>query len=208
MLLGTIPPNSIDTILSLYLPEQIHFVSPVTPPDFRINVLGDGVLLNLDAAGVNSVNGIGQIVRVPHSFSIPAADGLIKGRTVELTVRNPNATPLAIFGNSSREGEDYVQIIRQIILAHSGIVFSDFAMLFLPGMPDDSLVDVTYRDGTVQRYTVLELEILYAQESWNVAEPTISNLSGNIRYVQVTPSVNVTAYVMRFVAPHAIVGAV
>lgn len=198
MIIGTIPASSAASITLTYVPEYLFFTASLGPNQLRVTALGDGVICDLDGNGISALNGIDQVSRVPNGFLLRLSDGIIKGKNVEITMSNAMATPLTVMAFSERQGVEYVQSLRQAILANSGVEFRDFAVLALPSLVDNDTVDVLYRDGTNQRFTRQELNAMQQQASWNNTSHVLENLDGRIKSVNVIAASAQTAYVMRF----------
>lgn len=180
------------------MPEYLFFIAATVPGQLRVTALGDGVICDLDGNGITALNGIDQVSRVSNGFLLRLSDGIIKGKNVEITITNTIASPLPIMGFSERQGVEYVQSLRQAVLANSGVEFRDFAVLALPSLVDNDTVDVLYRDGTNQRFTRQELNAIRQQTSWNNTNHIVENLDGRIKSVNVIAATAQTAYVTRF----------
>lgn len=198
MIIGTIPASSTGTINLTYMPEYIAFVAATVPTQLRVTALGDGVICDLDANGINALNGADEVSRLANAFVIRLADGMIKGRNVEITITNAVASVLTVYGYSERKGIDYLQSIRQTILASSGVEFRDFGLLGLPALGAADTVDILYADGHNQRFMDVELNLLRQQNSWNNTFEVIDNWDGRITSVNVIAATQQTAYLQRF----------
>jgi len=198
MIIGTIPASSTGTITLTYVPEFLFFVAATAPSALRVTALGDGVICDLDANGLNAINGQFAVSRVSNGFLLKLSDGLIKAKNVEISLANTVASSLTLHGFSTREGANYVTHHRAIVLANSGHTFVDFSFLALPGLSATDTIDVLYRDGTNQRYVVAELQALQANTSWNISVNVVDNIAGEIHKVTVIPASNITAIIQRF----------
>jgi len=187
------------TIQLTYLPQYLGFNIGTTPTSIRVNVLGDGVVMDLDAAGIVQLNGYETLGLVADQFLIPLADGLVKGKNVEITVVNADAAAFDLFGWSKLPARNYFVYQRQTILANSGVDFNNFALLAItaPGALD--IFNITYRSGIVESNATLNEirdDVSYFQN--NVGVFLINNLDQIIKTVNIIPSANRIAYLMKF----------
>jgi hypothetical protein len=199
--LGTIAAGvGVSTTIQLtYLPQFLTFIIPTTPTSIRVNVLGDGVTMDLDAAGVDQLNGYETFGLFTNQFTIPLADGLVKGKNVEITIVNADAAGFDIFGYSKLPGKNYFVYQRQTILANSGVDFINFGLLAItaPGVTD--IFNITYRSGIVEANATLNeirADVSYFQN--NVGVFLINNLDQIVRTVNIIPAANRVAYLMKF----------
>lgn len=199
--LGTIAAGvGVSTTIQLtYLPQYLGFFVGTTPVSIRINVLGDGVTMDLDALGVTQFNGFETIGLQALQFLIPLADGLVKGKNVEITIVNGDAAAFAIFGWSKLPATQYFIYQRQTILANSGVDFGNFALLAIaaPGAAD--IFNLTYRSGIVAANSTLneiQFDVSYFQN--NVGVFLIHNLDQIIRNVNIIPTAQRVAYLMKY----------
>lgn len=198
MIIGTIPASSTGTINLTYLPEFLFFEAATVPTMLRVTVLGDGVVCDLDANGLNAMNGIDAVSRVPNGFLLRLSNGLIPGRNVEIVIANAVAAPLQVNGFSTAQGSFYVQYLRQIVLANSGQTFSDFSLLALPAIAVTDTVDISYQDGTSQRFNAAELRQLVGVNGYQITHPVVVNFDGTVKSVTVIPAAQITAILQRY----------
>jgi len=206
MKIGTIPASSTGTINLTYLPEFLFFEAATTPTMLRVTVLGDGVICDLDANGLNAINGIDAVSRVANGILLRLSNGLIAGRNVEIVITNAVAAPLQVNGFSTAKGSFYVQYLRQIVLANSGQTFRDFSLLALPAIAPTDTVDVNYQDGTSQRFNAAELRQLVGVNGHQVTHPAVLNMDGTVKAVTVIPAGQITAVLQRYADVNAVDG--
>lgn len=199
--LGTITAGvGVSTTIQLtYLPQYLGFSIGTAPVSIRINVLGDGVNFDLDALGEIQFNGFGTLGLQANQFLFPLADGLVKGKNVEITIVNGDALAFNIFGWSKLPGKNYFIYQRQTILANSGVDFSDFALLAIaaPGAAD--IFNLTYRSGIVAANSTLndiQFDVSYFQN--NVGVFLIDNIDQILKTVNIIPTAQRVAYMMKF----------
>ncbi len=208
MLIGTMAA-SVNTVINLtWLPENLYFVSTAPPSALRVTVLGEGVIMDLDAAGILALANIRCVSRVLNAFLLNLSDGLIKNKNVEISFFNTTAVAIPLFGFSERIGGVFVQSIRQAVLANSGAVFSDFALIALPNLGANDTVDVFYHNGLNQRLLRDELAALNQRLQNNNGSFIFDNLDGNVTSLTVIPTAAQTAYVVRYALGNDVSGAV
>ena len=187
------------TIQLTYLPQYLGFFIGTTPTSIRVNVLGDGVVMDLDAAGIDQLNGFETSGLQATQFLLPLADGLVKGKNVEITIVNADAAGFNIFGWSKLPARNYFIYQRQTILANSGVDFSNFALLAITAPGATDIFNLTYRSGTVESNATLneiQFDVSYFQN--NVGVFLINNLDQILRTVNIIPAANRIAYLMKF----------
>jgi len=200
-LLGTIAGGvGVSTTIQLtYLPQYLGFFVAINPTSIRINVLGDGVTMDLDTAGIVQMNGWETLGLQATQVVLPLADGLVKGKNVEITIVNNGVPAFNIHGWSKLASKNYFIYQRQTILANSGVDFSNFALLAVtaPGALD--IFNLTYRSGIVEANATLnevQFDVSYFQN--NVGVFLINNIDQILSGVNIIPSAQRVAYLMKF----------
>lgn len=183
-----------------YCPEKIRFIAATAPQGLKVNVLGVGVITDLDAAGLLSFGRRRKISMPANGYEIPLADGLIMGKNVEITVINSAAVAFDLFVDSNNVGGlGYVECLRQTVFASSVFEASKFAMLGLGNVAAADSIDVTYADGTVQKVDPAELPFLvgnYQADSTTVK--VIDNIDNEVKSVRFIPAANEVIYLMTY----------
>lgn len=180
-----------------WVPQYIHFVAGTQITGLKVSVLGDGVIMDLDAAGLSVLYNIRQYGKVTDGFTIPLANGLIRGKNVEITATNSAAQTPVLYGVSMAAGSRYIQCLRQTALANSGVEIEKFAYLGIPAIAVTDVLNITYVDGLTQKVEYAELPAManvFQSDSLKI----IDNVEGMIDNVQFTPSANRTVYVVRY----------
>lgn len=200
LLIGSIPAASSGTINLTYVPEFIYFAIATVPSSFTVDILGDGTIKKLDAAGLGVEKNIRNIGSPADGHLIRLADGFIGGKNAVISITNAHGTlALSVYGFSKTKkmGSIYAQSVQNTVLANSGHDFEDFAFLGLPGIGTDDEVSVTYRNGLVQRYSSVELPVVSGLTQ-NGPVAAIDNLDQNVRKVSYIPTAQRTVYLMRY----------
>lgn len=180
-----------------WVPQYIHYVAATQIAGLKVSVLGDGVITDLDAAGLSILHNIRQFGKVENGYTIPVANGLIRGKNCEIVVENSGVDTPVLYGISMAAGDHYIQCLRQTALANSGVEVEKFAYLGIPAMEAADVLNITYVDGLTQKVEFAELKAMsniFQSEPLNV----IDNVEGMIDLVQYTPVANKTMYLVRY----------
>jgi hypothetical protein len=203
MLLGTATAGATVSVINLnFLPEYIYFACAADPTGLRIDIEGDGNLVNLDAAGLAAMAALNMPGRVATGYMLQLSDGLVQNKVVTITFTNTAgnaATP--IWGRSKHKvGVVYVQMISQACLANSGKEFTKFAYLALPAAVTlTDMILIEYSDGLQQRVDAVEIHAdnsIY-QNNVPAAVQGINNSAKRISKVSFQPALAQNAYVVR-----------
>jgi len=205
MILGTIAGGVgvSTTIETTFLPQFISF-DAAAPTSIRVNVLGDGVIWDITAAAIPSLRTMRYFSQVSATeVVLPLANGLVKGKNVQITIVNSAAPAFTLYGTSvTNNGNVYVQGLTQNVLASSGAMFSKFAFLALPSMAATDIMNILYQDGLVQQTDRFELPAMLqlTQGVNGTAIYAIDNFEGRIKSVQFTPTAAQLVFMVRFSA--------
>lgn len=205
MILGTIAGGAgvSTTIETTFLPQFISF-DAAAPTSIRVNVLGDGVIYDITAAAIPGLRSMRYLSQVTATeVVLPVANGLVKGKNVQITIVNSAATAFTLYGTSiNNNGNVYIQALTQNVLASSGAQFSKFAFLFMPSMATTDVLNILYQDGLVQQTDRFELPaILQLSQGINgAAIYAIDNFQGKIKMIQFTPTAAQLVFMVRFTA--------
>jgi hypothetical protein len=92
--------------------------------------------------------------------------------------------------------------LRQTVLASSGANFANFSYLSLANAGASDILNITYRDGCVQKVDVQnELPAILSmyQNTINNSNYCIDNWQGNVRNIQFTPVATQLVHLVRVV---------
>lgn len=200
--------DTVSTINLTYLPEFI--VLPVTCKKILINVLGDGVVVDLDARGISSlgeleqygINATEQIYPADGApiYTLRLSDGIILNKNVTIELTNDSVVDKDIFGFSTSKGNLYVQNLRQTVFANSGTELKSFLNLSLVNGSVTDDIQVTFSDGTTQKMNITELPILlsFQQTVSNTTNDYIlNNMGGSVSLVNYIPTNQTQIYIRR-----------
>ena len=197
MKLGTIAKGTTDTLKLTFLP-QVIMLKGGTPSALKVTVYGDGVICDLDADGLSALNAVRKNTAPSGQISIVLADGLVKGKNVEVTITESAGTEdIAVYGEASGQGQAYVQSIRQAIFANSGNDFERFAFLAIPNATESDTINITSVDGLVHQVTSTELQDMLAETQAN-STIAVDNFDAMLDKVSIIPAADRTAYVVRY----------
>lgn len=201
MKIGTLTTGAavVTTINLNYLPERINYTAATQLTGLKVEVLGEGVKLDLDANGLTAVGKHRMVGRPTNGYSIPVADGLILNKNVVLTFTNSAAQTPDIFAFADNTGSIFINTSRQKVFANTNAEISKFGVLFLPSLAAGDKVTITYEDGTSQIYEREDLAFLSGQYQ-NVTAYQIDNLAGTIKKVNILTAADQSIYLTKFEA--------
>lgn len=197
------------TVNSTYIPQYFSYVAATQLTSVRITYQGGGVLLDLDAAGLNSVRGARQVGNITNGTMINLANGFIPNKNLIWEFVNSAAqTPTIYIGaeeraDKSRAGDMVLTATKAAVLANSGTEFDDFEYLAMPSLGATDVINVSFRDGLVQPFNRVDLQMLLqrVQSQVNTPDYNISNIpypTRKIKKVNVTAAAAFTAYVQKW----------
>lgn len=185
-----------------FLPEYITFVATTVPTAFKITMLGDGVVFDLDGSGLTNLNGIrcvGELAANQYIFQV--ADGFI-GKSATFQIANAVAAQLDIYGFSNSKGSTYVTHNQTTATLNVTLGLSDFAYAAFPSaaLATDTFT-VTWSDGTTDQLSRLELEayLAYRQEV-SATRYNFDNYQREISLVQFRGAATQSVYYTRYQA--------
>ncbi len=207
MKIGTLTTGAgVETSIKLnYCPQYLYMVLSTVCTGLKVLVAGEGVILDLDGAGVAGVSGIRRYGAVANSYLIPVADGLIPNKVTEIIITNGASITPDVYAFSLGAGSTYIVSQRQTILASSGATFSKFAHLSIASAGASDEITIGFSDGTSQRFASDELKGLYTLYSNETDSFTIDNVEGNITFVRIIPSADRVVTWTRYSTPGEIV---
>jgi len=205
MKIGTALHNATTTLKIQWVPERIVLVSHNATPvvaditGLKVNVLGDGVICDLGNKGIFGLNAVDNVAYNSKEPEVVLADGIISGKTTEITIINSAATDdWDVYALGDNKGAAYVLSLRQTILASSGAKFENIGYISLPDMAATDEFNVTFVDGLVQKYSDVGLKHRLGVTQANIEVPGFSNLNGTMDLISFIPTSEQTVYVMKF----------
>lgn len=190
------------TINATFVPQFLYFNVAVAPAALKVSVFGDGIITDLDAAGVLFVQGLRMNGRVTNGWIVPLADGFIPNKNLEIVYTTGSAVAVDIYGISLRKGSVYIQCLRQTALSNSGVSVKKFAALGLGNGTSADVININYADGLSQKVAFEELKPtmgLYAYDINNMSG--IDNIDAQISEVMFTPNATQVIHVVKYAVP-------
>lgn len=206
MKIGTLTTGAaVQTTINLtYVPQYLCYVAATQLTGIKVTVLGDGVITDLDQAGLNSLSSVRMPGRKTNMTMLPIADGIITGKNVEIIFTNSAAQTPDIQAINLQKGSRYITNLRQLVLQNSGTVFSKFQFLGLANAAATDLITVEFFDGLVQKFDVAELsEYLgfFQNDVNNAYNQGLDNWQGRINKVTYIPAVgNVVVHQVKVIS--------
>lgn len=207
MKIGTIA-GGIGTTTTLdltYLPAMIHFVTATVPTAVKVNVLGDGVITDLDGAGIAAISRRLRISGVTNGFGVALASGIVIGKNVQISITNATADAFDLYGYSEAYGMAknngvYVKSLQQKVFANSGDVFTNFAEMSFPSLTVNDQLDVTYRSGFIQKMSPADLRWNLSYDAYignDVSDFRLPNRA-QISQVVFIPALDEQVYIVKY----------
>lgn len=208
--LGTLTTGAgvVTTFNTTYVPKWFSYVAATQLTGVKITVQGEGVIFDSDANGLNHC-GVNRLFgQVTNGYLFTIANGFIKGKNVIWEFTNSAAQTPVVYVNSdetpaggNQEPEMYLQLLRQAILANSGMNFDKFATLSLPSLAATDQVNVLNIDGTQQQWLRADLQIALGltQNIVNTPVYMVDNFDQRTKMVNIIAGAAQTAYVQRWV---------
>jgi len=200
--IGAMAGAATTTLQIQYVPEYITFISALPPTALKVEVLGDGTIMNLDVIGVDVMNNIGNLGTQANRYLFQLGNGLITGKTVEITMANANAGALDVYGLSpDGAGDAYAVYQKNTILANSGKDLIDFAAIGIAAPTVNDIFIIEYEDGTQDKLSIEEIDAYQTlQQNFDpsAAGLIINNTEQQYSKVNITPDTNRGVYVLDF----------
>ena len=200
MIIGTLTTGDtvVTTFTLQYVPAYLTYVAATQLTSIKVNVAGDGIILDLDSTGLSDVNSIRKVGQVTNGYMIPLANGFIPNKVTEITVVNSATQTPVVYGASLQTGTYYIVTRRQILLANSPVVIDKFANLGIASPTDDDEITVTFKNGHVQKFEYEELAFWLSLYTNYTSLNCIDNTSGFIDQILYIPSTNRTVYITKY----------
>jgi len=180
-----------------YLPERLRYIAATQLQGIKVNVLGVGVIVDLDAAGLNAFGKTRLIGSITGGYQIPLADGYIGQKNVEITCINSAAVAIDLFVESTNTGGlGYIRSLRQTAFASTPLELKKFNLIGLTNSAAADDLDITWADGYVNKVTIAELPFLSAPYQTDPAvSKVLDNIEGFITSIRFIPASQQVVYV-------------
>jgi hypothetical protein len=200
MQIGSIPAGSTANITTQWTPSLIHFVTDTVPTTLKVDVLGDGVITNLDDDGIQSFSRMLHTGIVTDGYVVPLADGIVLNKNTTYTIANGSGNPLIVNAYSEGYATRFWETLTQTVLAGSGVDIKDFWEVALPNLAATDEINIFYRSGFVQKVTIADIRNNQAFSTYvndDVYDLRISNHRQTIRAVNLVPTSEQLVYLCR-----------
>jgi len=212
MKIGTLTTgdNVVTTIRLDYLPEAIHWAAGTALKGLTVEVLGDGVICNLDQAGLDALGRVENIGVVTNGRFVRLANGIFKKKNVTIKITNSAAQTPDIYAYSKQEGQVYVSSQSTTLNQNSPVTVSDFMVAAFPGGGDTDKFTVVYSAPLPEKRVVEQLDLadiraqLALQQRINnsASDYVFNNFSGLYSEIKFIPaSGSQTVYEQKIVLP-------
>jgi len=161
--LGTIAGGvgTTTTVAVQWCPEYLYFTVATVPTAIKVTVAGDGVICDLDGAGITSKSRTRMIGSATNGYYLPLANGFIKNKNVQIAITNAVAGAFTLYGNSRGYGNKYVVSETINVNALTGVTITMQNNTICASFPNAvTLTDnfnVTYKDGYVETLDFVEV---------------------------------------------------
>jgi len=158
-------------IVDNYVPEFIIFKknSGALPTALRVTVNGTKVITDLDTNAMAAIAANRNYADPTATYvKVPLSDGLLTNKNIQISVTCAATTDSndLIFFNRNKNGEHYVNCIRQKIFQNSSTRFKSFALLYVDGSTSSDSFNVTMVNSLVHTWTLDEV-LLETYETTN-----------------------------------------
>lgn len=189
------------TIPIQYCPQVLYWIQTAAV-DVNIRVLGDGTTYDVPAAGIAELGVVRQVGRFTNAYVLNITNGLLQNKTTSITITNQVASAFTLYGWSENNGDSYIKGISQLMVAASGIDFSEFRYISFPAAAATDQYTLTFKNGGVNQAMRREELRARTQRFTNVintASYNLDNINNDISKVNVIPAAQQTAYVLQVV---------
>jgi hypothetical protein len=180
-----------------FIPEFLTWNDAGAPITLlRVETQEDGVLTDLNAAGLAAVNGYMKLgAQAANQLHVRLADGHIEGKNVTITVTIAAAAAIAFFGCSDNIGLSAYQYKNAAILALNPTTFEKFTAIFIPTMAAATdRAEVEFIDGHKQTFAVADLIALSSMYN-QVQAIIVNNVLSYIKKVTFVCAAATPAYI-------------
>lgn len=160
-----------------FVPEYIAFTVATAPSAVRGTAFGDGMITDLDAAGVLCLGRVRRFGVIANMYIIPIADGIISGKTFELIITSAAAGAFSVYALGQHKGVNYIQCFRQYVNPNSPTPFKQFHFLGFPSAAAADQFDITFRSGLSHKFVREELQYLITESQNDVVGYNLDNLN-------------------------------
>lgn len=195
-----------------YVPQFLYFEIATVPQQIKVNVNGDGLILDLDAAGLSAMRNIRSNGSPTNGYLLQLGNGLVKNKNLDIQVTNGVAaafTVYAINGNEVVDRPVYMVTTGITINASQSFDLSQFTYSAIPSMAASDILNLIGNKRTLggrvtggRFSTKQELETLrgllqLTENNSTASKIAIDNYDGTWQGLNFTPNAQQRIYVQR-----------
>ena len=186
------------TQLNLQFCPQYLSIAGGTVTSVKVDVLGAGTILDLDANGLAAVGYRDLKAVTSGTFLLPLADGLVKNKTLVITIVNTHVSADAdVCAFSYNEGSVYIKSETQTVLANNNPMLYNFAQVWLPNLASGDKVTCEFADGTNQIFEREELGLMSTLQQ-ATSQYLVDNKLQTYSNIRVLVATTQSVYVMTY----------
>lgn len=211
MKLGEIAAASTQTIKVPFVPEYIIIKAAVLATgvtSIKVNVFGEGTIVDLPNAGVAAIDAMGQIADDSTTYVIPLANGKWLNKDCEITIDNAQAAATTeVYGFGTRIGTHFVKSVAESYLIYNQAEINKFLFLAHPSANAADMITVVYNvmneNGEIvgnfnEQLSTVEVKALAGAYQFNNGY-IFNNLHQTIKSVSIKMAANATLYYSRII---------
>jgi len=192
-----------------YLPQFLEFVIGTQLSAIKVNVLGEGTICDLDAAGISSIGIVRNQGRVTNSYMVPLATGFFPGKNVTIYLTNSATQVADIYGNSDNNAANnngmYVVSSATKALQNTGATLQNFMSAHFPNAGATDTFSITYQDGH-QETNLNRIELQFRLQKYQYVSNSASdyialNDRQTIKAISIIPAADQLVYTTQFQSP-------
>lgn len=213
MILGTYAAAAGTTVINVVGLHQTIVIAPTggaldaTITNVQIKVAGEGVLTDINSnQALLSISDFRKnqspSVLTAKVYVIPAANGFIKGKNVQILITKSGAgTAGTIYGFSQAYGDQYLQILNQTALLNSGLTVKKFLAVYVDAVGATDKFNLQFADGFNHQADLPELisDGTWTQVQNDQVSLMIDNASFRYSSFNIIPVANRSMYILRYV---------
>lgn len=194
-----------------YVPQFLYFEASTVPQAIKVNVNGDGLIMDLDGTGITAMSNIRSNGRPTNGFLLQLANGMIPGKNVDISFTNGLAATVTVFAINANMVEDipaYMVTTGITVNASQSFDLNNFSYCALPSFAATDILNlygskrsITGMPSGKSFSTKQELETLRGlvqlTENMITAKLVLDNYDGTWQQINFTPTATQKIYVQR-----------
>jgi len=198
MIIGTVAQNTTSTFRLPYCPETLLLVSAGLPVKVQVRVLGEGVIADLDGAGLTLVKQVRVNKDVANYYRVNIANGLIRNKNIEIDITAHATNAVVVHEYSTGNlGSGFVMTERTTVLANTAQTFENFFGLGISAVNANDQITIEYKSKLTQVFNSAdEIKAVASEQNQDVL--FIDNLDSEIKSVKIIPTAQIVVYKISF----------